>query len=303
MCYFRYIETPPSSNKHGLGKKLFHMNSELLDIVKKHTPEESHIPEAVVVVPDFDTPMPPTYPRKQSEKINSQQDLKEAVRVAATTAQTLEDMGMAHEVDDDETPVDLLDPTHIFKEAFGTDSGDMKEAESLINGETRSTPGPVPKQKTGIAPAQVFNTYTAVKLGTILSEYDKKVVEDSAQLRTYVTNKLVEASDCGDIKHELRALEMLGKISDVGLFAEKTEITVNHTADSLEHAIKDKIARILGIKEGQVHDGEFNELEELQNGSDNGDEEGQPPKKSGREWLQQTKEDTESPEEVPHSSS
>ena len=282
------------------------MNSELLDIVKKHAPEESHIPEAVVVVPDFDTPMPPTYPRKQSEKINSQQDLKEAVRVAATTAQTLEDMGMAHEVDsrlDDGEVVDLLDPTHIFKEAFGTDSGDMKEAESLINGETRSTPGPVPKQKTGIAPAQVFNTYTAVKLGTILSEYDKKVVEDSAQLRTYVTNKLVEASDCGDIKHELRALEMLGKISDVGLFAEKTEITVNHTADSLEHAIKDKIARILGIKESQVHDGEFNELEELQNGSDNGDEEGQPPKKSGREWLQQTKEDTESPEEVPHSSS
>tara|TARA_R110002073_G_scaffold103877_3_gene235162 strand:- start:559 stop:1407 length:849 start_codon:yes stop_codon:yes gene_type:complete len=282
------------------------MNSELLDIVKKHTPEESHIPEAVVVVPDFDTPMPPTYPRKQSEKINSQQDLKEAVRVAATTAQTLEDMGMAHEVDsrlDDGEVVDLLDPTHIFKEAFGTDSGDMKEAESLINGETRSTPGPVPKQKTGIAPAQVFNTYTAVKLGTILSEYDKKVVEDSAQLRTYVTNKLVEASDCGDIKHELRALEMLGKISDVGLFAEKTEITVNHTADSLEHAIKDKIARILGIKESQVHDGEFNELEELQNGSDNGDDEGQPPKKSGREWLQQTKEDTESPEEVPHSSS
>jgi len=279
------------------------MNPELLDIVKKHTPEESHIPEIVVVVPDFDTPMTPTYPRKQKDAIKTQQDLKDAVRVAANTAQTLEDMGMAHEVDDDETPVDLLDPTHIFKEAFGADSSDMKEAESLINGETRNTPGPVPKQKTGIAPAQVFNTYTAVKLGTILSEYDKKVVEDSAQLRTYVTNKLVEVSGCGDMKHELRALELLGKISDVGLFAEKTEITVNHTADSLEHAIKDKIARILGIKESQVHDGEFNELEELQNGSDNGDDEGQPPKKSGREWLQQTKEDTESPEEVPHSSS
>ena len=279
------------------------MNSELLDIVKKHTPEESHIPEAVVVVPDFDTPMPPTYPRKQKDVIRTQQDLKDAVRVAANTAQTLEDMGMAHKVDDEEVAVDLLDPTHIFKEAFGADSSDMKEAESLINGETRNTPGPVPKQKTGIAPAQVFNTYTAVKLGTILSEYDKKVVEDSAQLRTYVTNKLVEVSGCGDMKHELRALELLGKISDVGLFAEKTEITVNHTADSLEHAIKDKIARILGIKESQVHDGEFNELEELQNGSDNGDDEGQPPKKSGREWLQQTKEDTESPEEVPHSSS
>ena len=277
------------------------MNSELLNIVNKYSPEESHIPEAVVVVPDFDTPMPPTYPRKQKDTIKTQQDLKEAVRVAANTAQTLEDMGMAHEVDDEQTPVDLLDPTNIFAEAFGEDSIDIKNAESLINNPDKAIKTKLPAPS--IAPAQVFNTYTAVKLGTILSEYDKKVVEDSAQLRTYVTNKLVEVSGCGDMKHELRALELLGKISDVGLFSEKTEITINHTTDSLEHAIKDKIARILGIKESQVHDGEFNELEELQNGSDNGDDEGQPPKKSGREWLQQTKEDTESPEEVPHSSS
>jgi len=281
------------------------MNSDLLDIVNKHTPEETQPPELVVVVPDFDTPMPPSYPRKQTEKIESQQDLKEAVRVAANTAQTLEDMGMAHEVDsrlDDGEVVDLLDPTHIFKEAFGTDSGDMKDAESLINGETRSTPGPVPKQKTGVAPTQVFNTYTAVKLGSILSEYDKQVVEDSAQLRTYVTNKLVEVSDCGDVKHELRALELLGKISDVGLFAEKTEINVNHTADSLEHAIKDKIARIIGMKESEIHDAEFDELKEINSG-DNGDIEGQQTETGGSERIQQAETDSEPPEEIPHSSS
>jgi hypothetical protein len=281
------------------------MNSDLLDIVNKHTPEETQPPELVVVVPDFDTPMPPSYPRKQTEKIESQQDLKEAVRVAANTAQTLEDMGMAHEVDsrpDDGEVVDLLDPTHIFKEAFGTDSGDMKDAESLINGETRSTPGPVPKQKTGVAPTQVFNTYTAVKLGSILSEYDKQVVEDSAQLRTYVTNKLVEVSDCGDTKHELRALELLGKISDVGLFAEKTEINVNHTADSLEHAIKDKIARIIGMKESEIHDGEFDELKEINSG-DSGDIEGQQTETGGSERIQQAETDSEPPEEIPHSSS
>ena len=281
------------------------MNSDLLDIVNKHTPEETQPPELVVVVPDFDTPMPPSYPRKQTEKIESQQDLKEAVRVAANTAQTLEDMGMAHEVDsrpDDGEVVDLLDPTHIFKEAFGTDSGDMKDAESLINGETRSTPGPVPKQKTGVAPTQVFNAYTAVKLGSILSEYDKQVVEDSAQLRTYVTNKLVEVSDCGDTKHELRALELLGKISDVGLFAEKTEINVNHTADSLEHAIKDKIARIIGMKESEIHDAEFDELKEINSG-DNGDIEGQQTETGGSERIQQAETDSEPPEEIPHSSS
>ena len=273
------------------------MNSDLLDIVNKHSPQESHVPEIVVVVPDFDTPMPPTYPRKGDDKI---EDLKESVRVAANTAQTLEDMGMAHEVSDDEAEVNLEDPLKLFNEAFGEDSNVMKEAESLID-----NPDKAPKTKLptpNIAPNQVFNTYTAVKLGSILSEYDKQVVEDSAQLRTYVTNKLVEVSDCGDTKHELRALELLGKISDVGLFAEKTEINVNHTADSLEHAIKDKIARIIGMKESEIHDAEFDELKEINSG-DNGDIEGQQTETGGSERIQQAEEDSESPEEIPHSSS
>ena len=276
------------------------MNSDLLDIVNKHTPEETQPPELVVVVPDFDTPMPPSYPRKQTEKIESQQDLKDAVRVAANTAQTLEDMGMAHEVSDDEAEVNLEDPLKLFNEAFGEDSNVMKEAESLID-----NPDKAPKTKLptpNIAPNQVFNTYTAVKLGSILSEYDKQVVEDSAQLRTYVTNKLVEVSDCGDVKHELRALELLGKISDVGLFAEKTEINVNHTADSLEHAIKDKIARIIGMKESEIHDAEFDELKEINSG-DNGDIEGQQTETGGSERIQQAETDSEPPEEIPHSSS
>ena len=280
-----------------MGKKLFHMNSDLLDIVNKHSPQETHVPEIVVVVPDFDTPMPPTYPRKGDDKI---EDLKESVRIAANTAQTLEDMGMAHEVSDDEAEVNLEDPLKLFNEAFGEDSNVMKEAESLID-----NPDKAPKTKLptpNIAPNQVFNTYTAVKLGSILSEYDKQVVEDSAQLRTYVTNKLVEVSDCGDVKHELRALELLGKISDVGLFAEKTEINVNHTADSLEHAIKDKIARIIGMKESEIHDGEFDELKEI-NSDDSGDIEGQQTETGGSEWIQQAETDSEPPEEIPHSSS
>ena len=280
-----------------MGKKLFHMNSNLVDIVNKHSPEESQSPDVVVVVPDFDIPMPPTYPRRGDDKIK---DLKESVRVAANTAQALEDMGMANEVTDDEDEIDLLDPTQIFNEAFGGDSSAMKEAESLIDNPDKAPKTKLPKPN--IAPAQVFNTYTAVKLGSILSEYDKQVVEDSAQLRTYVTNKLVEVSSCGDTKHELRALELLGKISDVGLFAEKTEINVNHTTDSLEHAIKDKIARIIGMKESEIHDGEFDELKEI-NSDNSGDIEGQQTETGGSEWIQQAEEDSESPEEIPHSSS
>ena len=79
-------------------------------------------------------------------------------------------------------------------------------------------------------------------------------------MRTYVTNKLIEVSGCGDTKQELRALELLGKISDVGLFSEKTEINVTHTTESLEHSIKDKINRLMG----QIHEAEFEEVPTLE---------------------------------------
>ena len=56
-------------------------------------------------------------------------------------------------------------------------------------------------------------------------------------------------------------MELLGKISDIGLFTEKSEITVTHTTSaSLEHAIKDKINRLLGKNEVDISDADFRPL-------------------------------------------
>jgi hypothetical protein len=50
-----------------------------------------------------------------------------------------------------------------------------------------------------------------------------------------------------DPRHRLKALELLGKISDVGLFSEKTEITVKNLSQTdLESEIKAKLYKILG---------------------------------------------------------
>jgi hypothetical protein len=69
-------------------------------------------------------------------------------------------------------------------------------------------------------------------------------------LRRFVTNKLIEDSGLSDPRHRLKALELLGKISDVGLFSEKTEITVkNLSPDDLETQIKSKLYKILGKTE------------------------------------------------------
>jgi hypothetical protein len=44
----------------------------------------------------------------------------------------------------------------------------------------------------------------------------------------------------------IRALELLGKISDVGLFTEKTEVTITHrTTDELRESLRSKLAKLV----------------------------------------------------------
>ena len=219
----------------------------------------------VLVTPTFDTPLPPSYPRKE-EAIT---DLKEGIRTAASTATLLNKLGMsegintAEEEQGPDVPTGLLDPTGLFQQAFGEESPDIQKAKALTStGKRGSKKSKKLGDTTSVAPTELFDTYTAVKLATILSEYDKHIIADTAQLRTYITNRLLEESKCGDTKHELRALELLGKISDVGLFSEKTEITVTHTTDSLQHAIKDKIGRLMGMVGDDIQDVEFEDVED-----------------------------------------
>jgi len=109
-----------------------------------------------------------------------------------------------------------------------------------------------------LPPSDLYTSAVGAKLSALLNEYDKQIVKDAVQLRTYITNKLIEISNCGTPKDELRALELLGKISDIGLFVEKSEVNITHTnAATIEHAIKDKINRMLGRANIEIEEGNF----------------------------------------------
>ena len=70
-----------------------------------------------------------------------------------------------------------------------------------------------------------------------------QVVENATQVRLLVTNKLILESENPDPRIRMRALELLGKITDVGLFTEKSEVTVTHrSTDELLNNIRSKIA-------------------------------------------------------------
>jgi hypothetical protein len=88
------------------------------------------------------------------------------------------------------------------------------------------------------------NTASAAAL--FLKSYANQVATDAAEIRSAVTSKLMEIANCGDPRYELKALELLGKHSDVGLFTERSEITINHkTSSDLEEAIKERVKRLL----------------------------------------------------------
>jgi hypothetical protein len=87
---------------------------------------------------------------------------------------------------------------------------------------------------------------TAFAAAAFLRTYGQQLAMDAAAARAAITNKLMEIANCGDPRYELRALELLGKHSDIGIFTERSEITVNYKdPDDLEKAIKERVKRLL----------------------------------------------------------
>jgi hypothetical protein len=96
------------------------------------------------------------------------------------------------------------------------------------------------KKASQIRPA----TYGAVK--GILDEFSIKVVDNAIQIRQLVTNKLLLETSSPDPRVRIRALELLGKISDVGLFTERSEVTINNrSTQELMTSLREKIQRLM----------------------------------------------------------
>lgn len=90
------------------------------------------------------------------------------------------------------------------------------------------------------------NPSVVVAVKTILDEYAVSVIESAVQIREVVTNKLLLLADNKDPRIQLKALEMLGKISDVGLFTEKTEITMRHRpTEELEQMLRERLTKVI----------------------------------------------------------
>lgn len=152
---------------------------------------------------------------------------------------------------EDETPDTLLDEfavagnTAELQVELGAplelpDEKDRKQLERLIADAAKRKSAPAPSQN------PLNKTSTAYAAAEFLRTYGQNLAFDVAQARAAITTKLMELANCGEIKYELKALELLGKHSDIGLFTERSEITINYkNPEDLENAIKERVKRLL----------------------------------------------------------
>lgn len=140
-------------------------------------------------------------------------DFVEALGIAANTSEALSQMGSIPEVQ----PEDLQKTTSLIDQALKS-----KDEKALNN------------PMAAFAAKEFLRVYTA------------RLAVDVSDVRSALTNKLLELANCGDPRFELKALELLGKHSDIALFTERSEVTVNYkNSGDLESAIKERIGRLL----------------------------------------------------------
>jgi hypothetical protein len=82
----------------------------------------------------------------------------------------------------------------------------------------------------------------------MVTAYQWKFIEQAEELRSMSVAKIVKETDHPDAKVRLKALEMLGKVTEVALFTERVEVKKTEMSDTeLEMRIKDKLNRFMGV--------------------------------------------------------
>ena len=83
------------------------------------------------------------------------------------------------------------------------------------------------------------------KIVGMLTAYEWAFVEQAKELRGMAVAKIVEETDHPDARIRLKALELLGKVTEVGLFTERISVKKEDISDDeLDEKIREKLAQL-----------------------------------------------------------
>lgn len=102
---------------------------------------------------------------------------------------------------------------------------------------------------------------TIAYLAGMVSQYDAMVVNELAELKLFVVNKLIEDTGNKDARIRIQALRALGEVDGVDAFKRRTEITVRHrSTEEIERALLEKLDKFTI----DVNDEDVVEVDEVQ---------------------------------------
>ena len=111
------------------------------------------------------------------------------------------------------------------------------------------------------APSQVM-ALTAVKtpaavqhLTGMLAAYDWEFINQAKELRGYVVAKILEETKAPDARIRLKALQMLGNVTEVALFTERVEVTKKDASEEeVTKRLQERLSRFLTPGNAQALD-------------------------------------------------
>lgn len=109
-----------------------------------------------------------------------------------------------------------------------------------------TTPTPDQAQKERLL---ALKTPAAVQhLTGMLTAYDWEFVNQARELRGYAVAQILEEVKHPDARIRLRALELLGRVTEVALFTDRVEVKKTNVTDTeLDDKIKEKLSRFMGV--------------------------------------------------------
>ena len=114
------------------------------------------------------------------------------------------------------------------------------------------------------APAETKNQLTLLKtpesvrhLVTLLSAYDWEFVEQAKQMRGMAVAKIIEETNHPDARIRLKAIEMLGRVTEVALFTDRLEVKKTDMTDAeIDKKLQDKLDTLLNVIDVDATNGE-----------------------------------------------
>lgn len=80
----------------------------------------------------------------------------------------------------------------------------------------------------------------------MLTEYDWEFIDQAKQLRGYAVAKILEETKHPDARIRLKALQMLGNVTEVKLFTERVEVRkIDATEEEIESQLRERLAKFL----------------------------------------------------------